>query len=226
MRKIAPFILLAIFSQPAAAGPFPVDDYVVELGEKVDGRDLSAFVNDWWQWAYSMPDTDSPLRDTTGTNCGVNQQDSVWYLAGGVGSSRISRSCTVPPGQYLFFPVINMLIYTPPGVFATCADTKAAAARNNDRFVYIRVSVDGARVRDAERFRLASTDCFNLTERVEAPYPVPAYAPSATDGYWLMLRPLPPGRHRLEFQAFYTNPDEDFGGMVQNISYELTIPEH
>lgn len=41
-----------------------------------------------------------------------------------------------------------------------------------------------------------------------------------------MLQPLPPGPHLLEFRAFYTNPDEALGDMVQNIAYNLTILSH
>lgn len=34
---------------------------------------------------------------------------------------------------------------------------------------------------------------------------------------------LPPGDHRLEFQAFYTHPGSPGGNAVQNISYDLVI---
>jgi hypothetical protein len=47
------------------------------------------------------------------------------------------------------------------------------------------------------------------------------FYPSATDGFWVMLAPLPPGDHHLAFRAFYTNQGAPGGDAVQNISYEL-----
>ncbi len=56
--------------------------------------------------------------------------------------------------------------------------------------------------------------CFNLFERIPDVYEVPSVAPSATDGFWAMLKPLPPGRHKLEFRAFYT---------IQNSAHTATF---
>lgn len=199
------------------------DSYVVELGEAVDGRSLNAFVNEWWQWAFSMRQSESPVSDLTGEHCGVNQAGAVWFLAGGYGTSKINRSCTVPEGQHIFFPVINVLEYTPPGSEGSCDVVRTRAAENNGQYVYVKVRLDGSEVTDAERFRLASSDCFDPLMRVPKAIDPPSFAPAATDGYWIMLRPLPTGRHTLEFRAFYTNSGAGLGDMVQNITYDLTI---
>jgi hypothetical protein len=195
----------------------------VELKETVDGKPLDAFANLWWQWAFSMPQDISPVRDETGVYCDVGQSGPVWFLAGGYGSANITRSCDIPAGKHLFFPVINMLAYTPPGEVRPCASLQEEVARNNDTFVYLRVSLDGIPIENAERFRLASKECFDPFSAASqldiASYPTDA----ATDGYWIMLRPLPPGAHHLEFRAFYTNPDEALGDAVQNIVYDLNV---
>lgn len=224
MRSLVIAIVSMFLSQTAVAEEtFSVDGYVVELDEVVANTDRPTFANDWWQWASSMPSRESPVSDTTGANCGVNQRQDVWYLAGGYGTSLIKRSCSVPSDRYIFFPVINMLVYPSQGSTQTCDDMKAMAAENNDRFVYIRVFLDGSQVKNAERFCVASDDCFDLSARVPATASAPSFSPSATGGYWIMLRPLPIGSHHLKFQAFYTNPDSGFGDMVQNITYDLII---
>ncbi len=51
----------------------------------------------------------------------------------------------------------------------------------------------------------------------------PEVFPAATDGYWMMLRPLPAGHHRLEFSAAYHQPGTPVGRMTQDIRYDLTI---
>lgn len=64
----------------------------------------------WWQWALQAPATDTPLFDD-GTNCRVGQEGPVWFLAGTLGFGDINtvaeRSCDVPVGKAIFFPVIN-----------------------------------------------------------------------------------------------------------------------
>lgn len=227
MRSLILSVLSLVFSQTAVAEvPFRFADYVVELGEDVGGIDRATYANDWWQWAASMPGSESPVQDLTGEDCAVNQRGPVWYLAGGFGTSLISRSCTVPKDQHIFFPVINMVVYPPRGSSITCDAAKATAAQNNARHVFVRVFLDGFELPNAGRFRVASHECFDLMGRWPADASAPVISPTATDGYWIMLRPLPPGRHKLEFRALYTNPDQAFGGMVQNISYDLLILEN
>ena len=224
LRRLSIVLCCALPSLPAAAEPeLAMSDHVVETGELVAGQPLTSYANEWWKWAYSMPQAHSPVRDTDGSRCAVNQQGPVWYLAGGFGTSKIHRTCTVPGDRHIFFPVINMIYYAPPGATMTCADARRRAAQNNNDFVYIRVFLDGEELEGADRFRLASTECFDLLERVPERFGAPVVAPSATDGFWIMLKPLPPGPHRLEFQAFYTNNGSSYGDMVQNISYDLTV---
>ena len=64
-------------------------------------RDLAWYAQDWWQWAFSMPTDQSPIQDPDGRLCGVNQDGPVWYLAGGFGTARVHRTCSVPAGRFL-----------------------------------------------------------------------------------------------------------------------------
>ena len=47
--------------------------------------------------------------------------------------------------------------------------------------------------------------------------------PSATDGYWMMLKPLKEGTHKIKFRAEYNDPGHAFGRMVQDIEYDINI---
>ncbi len=198
-------------------------ELIVQPSEVVNGLSLHDYANGWWQWAGSMPPQLSAVRDNTGEHCAQGQSGAVWFLAGGYGSSRIDRTCSIPDGRHLFFPVINMLQEYWPATGADCPDAKAEAARQNDSFVYLRVILDGSELEDPQRFRIASEQCFDPYKLTPPEAGAPRNVVAATDGYWIMLRPLPPGPHRLEFRAFYTNPDEALGDMVQNISYTLDI---
>jgi len=189
----------------------------------VADRDLAWYAQDWWQWAFSMPANQSPVRDPDGRLCGVNQDGPVWYLAGGFGTARIHRSCTVPEGRFLFFPIINTAVTSTPGQTRTCEEVREEAALNNDRYVHLMVEIDGIRIPDLQRTRIAPETCFNLAGRASPDLEPRSFYPTATDGFWVMLSRLPPGDHHLEFRAFYTNPESPEGNAVQNISYDLVI---
>lgn len=189
----------------------------------VADRDLAWYAQDWWQWAFSMPTDQSPIRDTDGRLCGVNQDGPVWYLAGGFDTAQVHRTCTVPAGRFLFFPIINTVVTTAPGQTRTCDEVRAEAAQNNDRYVYLNLELDGVRFPNLQRTRIRPAACFDLAGRAAPDLEPRPFFPSATDGYWVMLAPLPPGDHRLEFRAFYTHPESPGGNAVQNISYELRI---
>jgi hypothetical protein len=155
----------------------------------------------------------------------VGQEGQVWFLAGGFGSSKVRRRCTVPGDKYLFFPAINMVFYAPEEKRAgfTCEQAKRNAALNNDRAIDLFVELDGVAVKDVKRFRVRSEKCFDIFERVPRSHqPYNAY-PSASDGYWLLFAPLPKGRHTLKFGGRYNRDSADYGRMVQDIEYELTV---
>ena len=108
-------------------------------------------------------------------------------------------------------------------VTSRCSDVTAAAAANNDRVGAIQAHVDGVEIPDVRSHRERSPACFTLFfgSREEADG-MTGY-PAATDGYWLMLRPLPVGTHTLKFQAQYQRTDEFLGSMAQDVEYQLLV---
>jgi hypothetical protein len=204
----------------ADAPPSMVEAVSAEAGSKLTAE--------WWQWAAGVPGQKNPLNDLTGANCAHGQQGSVWFLAGGIGSSAIHRSCTVPAGEALFFPLINMVSY--PNEYSnsenfSCEDAKAKAADNNATAVDLFAIVDGVAISDLKNFRASSTECFDFFARVPKYLQPYSGYPSATDGFWLLLKPLPKGHHVIQFGARYNNSAscDCYGEMVQNIMYDLEV---
>jgi len=78
--------------------------------------DLDELTAQWWQCALSIPTLINPLEDTTGANCMIGQSNPVWFLAGFFNGSAATRSCSVPEGAALFFPVINAINFNTPNV--------------------------------------------------------------------------------------------------------------
>jgi len=193
------------------------------LGDVVDGRPLEQYANRWWQWTYSVPPNVSPVRDLNGEHCHQGQSGSVWFLAGGYGSSTIKRECTIPAGQSIFFPVINMVYFPSNSKPLSCDEAKVSAAMNNDQLLTIQIDIDGISAIDPAHTRLSSPECFDLYGMIPKEYGAPERYPAASDGYWVMLKPLSKGVHNLKFSASYGRPDKPFGEMAQDIEYVLTV---
>lgn len=102
---------------------------VVPPTQSVQGLTQAEWSRAWWQWAGSFEKGESPISDLTGALCGLRQSGPVWFLAGTYGSRRAVRTCKVPQGKYLFFPLVNSLI-TPRGDIPVDCDyvTKGAAS--------------------------------------------------------------------------------------------------
>jgi hypothetical protein len=215
--------LLGLILLSTQVGAQSLEEMIASPDDIIEGRRISEFGDLWWQWTYSMPAESSPVRDLTGENCSQGQSGAVWFLAGGYGSSIIKRKCEVPAGKYIFFPVINMVYWRPEGATLSCERVKELAALNNDELLEIAIQLDAAQAANPAHSRLASENCFDLYGKVPRELNPPKAYPAASDGYWVMLKPLSKGRHVLKFQAKYDREDGAYGQMLQNIEYELVV---
>jgi len=217
-------ILSGLLAQPTFANDeFSVFEAVVEHNETIAGKPMHSYANEWWKWALSMQQASSPVLDETGKHCAVNQSGPVWFLTGGVGSAQLHRQCTIPANKHLFFPVINVVTFTSPEEERSCAAAIHEVAVASTGFVHMSAFVNGRPIQYVERFRLGSKECFNLYERVPAEFDAPSVAPSATDGYWIMLRPLPAGKNTIQFMGHHADSQGPYSGMLQSIYYELDV---
>jgi hypothetical protein len=165
----------------------------------------------WWQWAASFSYEDSPIADRTGELCAAGQQGPVWFLAGVYGSSPVLRSCVVPAGKFLFFPIVNFVVSSNPRGPSSCQSVVATAKEMTDYADDLTLIVDGEEVRNLESFRQVSPQCFNLGERIQQ-----NVSPTAANGYFVMLRPLSPGRHVIKWGGALPS-------VRQAVVYELTV---
>lgn len=211
--QIVTLSIAAFWVSPARAAPAArlADGPTVEMTE------------DWWRWAM-MQGQGGPVGDTTGALCAMGQQGDVWFLAGGFGSTRVQRSCDVPAGRKLFFPLVNMVYYAPArGRGLNCDQARRAAAVNNDMAIELFAELDGAPFDSSAFHRLRSRSCFDVFARVPPQLGFYNAYPSASDGFWIMLQPLAPGEHVLKFGGRYNQSASAYGRMIQDIEYRLTV---
>lgn len=168
----------------------------------------------WWEWAFSFDDDFSPVADRTGAQCGNRQSGDVFFLAGTYGTARTVRTCRVPAEKYLFFPLVNMLhMAVGRGAARTCADVTRDAGRDTDNAQLLVLEIDGVRQDGLQRHRQPSPECFNPYARNPHGWRV---FPSAANGYYVMLKPLPRGRHTINFGGALAD-------MSQAVSYTLIV---
>jgi len=214
---------------------------------------LPELTAEWWQWVYSIPqpyaaDTaiSNPLFDTTGASCMVGQRGSVWFLAGDnlTQPGQVIRSCLVPEGASIFFPVINFVNFNspgcPPGTLPMGVQALLPLVQQSIAavdFKSISVTVDGADVKKT-LLQLVQSEPFELafpTQNIfgpsacgtqgTPPQGVPLapiiYSPSVATGYYVWLPPLSLGNHTISFYAFETTAP--IGPSYQDVIYNITV---
>ena len=207
--KVALLVPCAVFALAAFAAPAPTP---IPATETVAGLSQPQLTIRWWQWAASFSQNESPISDHSGARCSAGQDGPVWFLAGVFGSDPVQRTCHVPAGKALFFPVINYIVM-PNGTSVGCSDNLRTARQMTDSPSRLFAEIDGQPVESLERHRIASPGCFNAGEKVPGH---PMIGPSATDGYWLALAPLAPGRHQLHFGGVLPT-------LAQDVRYTLIV---
>ncbi len=211
MSRHAPYLLAALLivhsASPAA------DAQLVPPDQPVAGLRQDEWSRAWWQWAASFAHEDSPVADRTGEHCAARQSGDVWFLAGTYGTRRTVRTCTVPAGKHLFFPLINYVVMRRPTGTTSCAAVTRSAAEVTDDASGLLLDVDGVRFPDLVRHRQATRDCFDIGALTQ---PRTRVYPTAANGYYVMLRPLAPGRHTLNFGGVLPS-------MLQAVTYTLMV---
>lgn len=124
----------------------------------------------------------------------------------------------MPAGKALFFPIIDAECSTAEGNGNSEADLRACAVSDVDPVSGVACEIDGRPVQNLEAYRVESP-LFTFG-------PLPAdnllglsagtISPSVSDGFFLMLAPLPPGTHSIHFTAAVP-------GFALDITYHLTV---
>ena len=213
MRHVVSCLLAVLLPTLSAAAEPAQLPALVAPSEVVAGHTQADWSRIWWQWARSFEDGDSPVADLTGELCGAKQSGSVWFLAGTYETHRTIRTCTVPAGKYLFFPLINYVVFPNCDCdeVPSCASVTASAKQVTEHVSSLVLELDGKVVTSLKRHRQATPQCFDLAAQSGG-----GLSPAAGNGYYVMLRPLSRGTHTLNFGGILP-------GMSQAVTYTLHV---
>ena len=109
MRSLSQALVgaLVLLASASASAAEPV---LLPPTAPVGGISQEEWSQRWWQWAASFDRDESPVADRPGALCGSGQSGDVWFLAGTYGTQRTIRTCRVPRGKHLFFPLVNYVV--------------------------------------------------------------------------------------------------------------------
>ena len=150
----------------------------------------------WWRWIESIPAPINPLTDKDGKLCGTSQHDQhVWFLAGTVGN-QASRTCEIPAGKAIMFPIINVICHTfTDRVYGE--DLLKCAEADQNHVNSKKLMIDGNPIENLDGFRIHSP-LFNITLPEQNTAGTQAgTTQAASDGWFVILKPLPPGVHNI-----------------------------
>lgn len=210
-------------AQPDMYGDRSNGDQVEVLSSQrvraVTGKTMAQWGARWWKWAYDNPQV---LGDSDGTNSALGDVGGPVFFAQGSGGDPIRANVTVPGGQYVLLPVATY-IWT---LFDPCAELACARQIVNRNYINgitsVIVTIDGERVRNMQD-HLVRVDDNNPPFTVDAgpigPDGFGGILPAVQGGYWLMLAPLPSGKHRVSWTATVPNIDGFTGEVLSGYNY-------
>jgi hypothetical protein len=171
--------------------------------EKAFGLTLAEWQAAWVQWIVSIPQSINPQNDKTGLRMGIGPHMPVWFLPPGWSGQR--PPLVIPAGYTLFVPAgPGGMTFYPPGerTEEDLREERQAQAALEDLSV-LEMSVDGVPIPDLRRYR-TTTPVFGLVLPAGNLFGFPVKDAKSqrlaaiADGYYLLLPPLPAGKHVLE----------------------------
>src|SRR5262249_37193693 len=182
---------------------------VVPINARYAGLTYAEWSARWWQWASANLTLDSPALDLTGEKIAVGQSGPVWFLTWAFTSA--VREGTIPVGTALMFPVTNAI-----------APTREEAEASFDLQANSQADVDGVAIQNVISYRVVS-DSFTVTFPEGNLFGLPPgeYGPNYSAGYYILLKPLPVGKHTIHFS--FDVVAGPFGTAHLDYTYHLTV---
>jgi hypothetical protein len=202
MLKISQ-ILLVFTMLHAQAQSDAILTYIVSPSEQ---ETLKSWAVEWLNWAFKASMAEgfekNPQMDSTGENCGVAQSGEVWFLtdAPGIGGQTVNRTCVIPQGKFIFFPIHYWQEIDRSGMDCKQLQQSAAAQVEASSSLSLEMSVqlNGVTLQNVEQYRVTPDSCIEVLGRN-----------SALDGYWILLQPLPQGTYPLSIKVTKVSKETD-----------------
>jgi hypothetical protein len=162
---------------------------------------------------------------TRGRHVHDRSTGAIWFLAGVLNGGSAMRTCSVPEGSSLFFPVINYVNFYSPQCPPLTGKTVKELQDYIQPFIKgihdVSVTLDGQDIKKTS-LRLVISDPFEFALPPDNVFgcPVGIYSPAVDAGDYASLPPLSPGAHTLHIHG---ESDSKRGDFVNDVTYNLTV---
>lgn len=152
----------------------------------------------WWRWLLSLPKEKNPALDESGVYSELSQEDrNVWFLAGTF-DGLVERECDIPLGKAILMPIINYecsfadepMVTTEKGLELKCKS-------EIDDIKNLTVIIDELLLRNLSRYRIRSPIFSIDLQDNNILGIISGSTRMITDGFWIFLKPLEGGNHKL-----------------------------
>jgi hypothetical protein len=181
------------------------------------------WMENWWKWYLSVdkqhnPNFEGLIAGHEQVECSYNQNTSspvfhLWFINPDRGQT-VEESCKVPEGKAIAVPIdLGLMDYNDPKVDVRTEENLARIVKESNIYPNVfDIKLDGMPLNFTnDESNRVLTDLFNVTlpenniwydEAVES-------LPSVADGWILLLKPLTPGEHILQYTGGYRDHRSD-----------------
>lgn len=192
--------------------------------QKPYGKTYGEWVGAFWKYALEFPLEGHPFLDTPQYDFAARQSGKAWFWSAPDGGP-LTRKVSMPEGTALFLTIRDAEVSSlEEGPFFGETEEEQREQVNYlvDHVVDVFVEIDGVPVKDLAAFRFSSPQV-----EVDAPSPfifgeVGGKGTTVGDGYFLMLKPLSPGKHVIHYGGtFHFGPGE----LDPSLDFEIDLPK-
>lgn len=221
-------LLLAMLILATANSRIVLGDSINPGTYATDSKPLGMTYEDWtikfWQWLLPIPSDRNPMADMNGGHCGEGQGALPVFFLAPADKGSVQRACNIPSGKAILVPVNIVECSFKELNVKTEQDLKKCATEDESSDPGLFLSVDGKDFKELQKYRIA-TRAFDVSFPKNGIFGVNSPGPSraVSDGYWVMLEPLSPGKHQIHFHATLTDPTTQLFSYNAEVKYNINV---
>jgi hypothetical protein len=189
---------------------------------------------DFWTFVLKQPAATNPLLDENGSKCRNGQTGQTFWLVGSADNTPKTRTCTVPGGKSIAFPLINSFAGStaddPPAQRTVAYQRSLVDAVKNAK--NLKLVIDGQNYTNLRDY-LVESNAFSITLGPDNIFGADAgtvVSPAVDKGFYVRINPFIPftgkrfdGKHTIYFHA---ELDAQYNGgeepLIIDVTYNIT----
>ncbi|WP_432258033.1 hypothetical protein [Cupriavidus sp. TMH.W2] len=223
----------ATLAATAAPPAGSINPQVVPLDANFRGKTYTEWVVSFWQWALVLPTgpLPHPFNDCQNRPISASQTGNVWYWSAPDAAPLLcdQTGTVIPGGTAILLTMLDVeasSLDSDPHFNSPTADGQRKIATTFASYISdLFCTIDGVSVTDIPAYR-TTTGQFSFTPPANWIFgtnPTNATATSVAAGYFLLLKPLSPGKHEIHYGGTFHIPAGVFGPDAVDVPKDVTL---